>query len=75
MIAFVDWHYTIAFLALGVPLAALELWGVHQKRKGDTISENVWWLRDHQPVLFAVVMHATRKLADWLPEHFRTGGH
>lgn len=53
--------FTLGFLALGIPLIALELYGVYRrvpdpetgKRKwgGDTISENWWWLRERAPWL------------------------
>lgn len=41
----VEIGFTIAFVLLAIPLVALELYGVWRKEKGDTISENIWWLQ------------------------------
>lgn len=63
--------FTIGFLALGLPLIALELYGVARRPGGkagggDTISENWWALRNRYPGL-TIPMAA---FLIWLFYHF-----
>ena len=61
---------TVAFLVFIIPAVALELWGVRRKAKGDTISENVWWLQKRIPGLRFVVA----AFVAWLFVHFLFDG-
>lgn len=61
--------WTLAYLALGIPLLTLELVGVWRPGRGDTISENVWWL-EHRFWPFRVFVTA---FSVWLTFHFALG--
>ena len=61
---------TITFLIFIIPAVALELWGVRRKAKGDTISENIWWMQQRIPGLRYVVA----AFCGWLFVHFLFDG-
>ena len=61
---------TVAFLVFIIPAVILELWGVRRKKKGDTISENVWWAQQRVPGLRFVVA----AFLVWLFIHFLFDG-
>ena len=57
------------WLGLGVVGLTVELYAVYDKKRGDTLSEQVWRLRDLIPggmIVLAVFMA-------WLTVHFVTG--
>lgn len=47
----IDLTFTLIFAAFAIPLIAVELYGVWRQKRGDTISENVWWVLRRWPVL------------------------
>jgi hypothetical protein len=64
--------FTVVYLALGIPLLLVELYGafVRRKRGGDTISEHWWWLRNRHPWLNWVM----GGFLIWLSYHFLFDG-
>ena len=64
--------YSWAWLGLLVLLIAFEFYALHSKRRGDTLSENVWsvqrWAKKHSLLpLFYIIMIGT---LGWLILHF-----
>lgn len=39
--------YSIIYLVLGLLVTGVELFGVFQSERGDTISEHYWWVAEH----------------------------
>jgi hypothetical protein len=67
--------FYVAFLAIGLPLIALELYGVARRPNGraggnDTISEMWWGLRNRYPALTVVMV----LFLLWLLYHFTVEG-
>ena len=66
----VDVAFTIIFAALAIPLTVVELYGVARRQRGDTISENVWWVQRRWPWARYVI----GGFLIWLFAHFMWGG-
>lgn len=61
--------WTVIYLVLAVPLIIIELIGVYRRQKGDTISENVWWIQKK----FWPIKIVISGFLIWLLVHFWSG--
>jgi uncharacterized RDD family membrane protein YckC len=65
--------WTIAWLVWGVLFVIVEAPAVWRKRRGDTLSEQVWWLRDRKIGPIPLGYLILGPFWAWLTLHFFLG--
>ena len=62
-------RFTVGWLAIGLAAGGLELWALLDSGRGDTLSEQVWFLLGFHPAVWFTALGATA----WLLRHFFLG--